>query len=176
MYIKCPLSLWSLWLTLGSICPSSLAGQKRWCVMLDHRMLKLVLVPSHRCACPILSKFIHHYRRGCYCDTINGTLTCSNHDSDDIQHYLIINVIQFNSWAVFTQHQIPLRYTSDLPIPPPYQRCFNRLACLIAARFTVMNNLCNSMHGQVHPSIPSPSVCCIPALMAWGVMGPSSYK
>lgn len=35
--------------------------------------------------------------------------------------------------------------------PHPYQRGFKRLACLIAAYFTFMNSLCNSVNGSVQP-------------------------
>lgn len=47
---------------------------------------------------------------------------------------------------------------------PSYLRGFNHLSCLKAAHFTCVENLCNNIHGQVHPSIPSPSVCCISSL------------
>lgn len=57
---------------------------------------------------------------------------------------------------------------------PPYQRGFNLLAYLIAAHFTMMHNLSNSVHGQVHPSVTSPSTCYISFLMAWGVTGPQT--
>jgi len=41
-----------------------------------------------------------------------------------------------------------------------------------SAYFTFMDNPCNSIHGQVHPSIPSPSIGCITSLIAWDVMNP----
>jgi len=34
------------------------------------------------------------------------------------------------------------------------------------ACFTFVDNLCDSVHGQVHPSVMSPSVYCISSLMA----------
>lgn len=42
--------------------------------------------------------------------------------------------------------------------------------------FTLLDNLCNSVHSQVHPSVLSPSICWWPFLMAWGFMGPLNWK
>lgn len=38
--------------------------------------------------------------------------------------------------------------------------------------FTFLDSLCNSVHGQVHPSILSSSICWWPFLMARGFTGP----
>jgi len=45
-----------------------------------------------------------------------------------------------------------------------------------STRFTFMDNLCDGVHGQVHPLVTRPSINCISSLMAWGVMGSLSYK
>jgi len=45
-----------------------------------------------------------------------------------------------------------------------------------SACFTFMDILCNGVHGQVHPSVTSTSVCRVSSLVARGVMGPPSYK
>lgn len=37
--------------------------------------------------------------------------------------------------------------------------------------FSFINGLCNDLHGQVHPSVMSLSVCC-----SWCFMAPSGYK
>lgn len=42
--------------------------------------------------------------------------------------------------------------------------------------FTFLDSLCNSVHGQVHSSVLSPSICWWSFLMAWGFMGLLSWK
>jgi len=39
-----------------------------------------------------------------------------------------------------------------------------------------MDNLCDGVHGQVHPLVTSLSVCRVSSLVARGVTGPPSYK
>lgn len=40
----------------------------------------------------------------------------NNRGSDDLQYFIANSIIQFKSFTVLTQNQIPLRYTSDFPI------------------------------------------------------------
>lgn len=61
-------------------------------------------------------------------------------------------------------NSVPAKPAVLLPHPPP-RRAFNRLSCLIAARFTATGNLCNSARGQVHPWVTSPS--CVASLPWW---------
>lgn len=51
-------------------------------------------------------------------------------------------------------HNIIYFMRADLKIIPPYKRCYIGMACLITARFTFMDNLCNSTHSQVNPLSP----------------------
>lgn len=57
---------------------------------------------------------------------------------------------------------------------PPHQRDSICLACLITAHFRFMDNSCNSIHGQIYPLIPSPSIGCISSFLAGSVMGSPS--
>ena len=45
-----------------------------------------------------------------------------------------------------------------------------------STRLTSVDDLCDGVNGEVHPSISSPPGCCISALVARGLLGPPGYE
>jgi len=66
---------------------------------------------------PSLLHFARFHRFINLGDSCCNTVAYSSWSSDDVrsQGYLAINIVQFNSLAILTQNQIPLRCTLDFP-------------------------------------------------------------
>ena len=130
-------------MTSGSISRNGLLWQERWCVVMGGHLLHVELTVRRRCwswwSCwvPVVENVVqfHHH-----CDLLgfhwkspslfnlddsyydNTRTTYNNYNSDNrVTGLFNNNFIQFiYLLTIFTQNQIPMRYTSDFPILPHY--------------------------------------------------------